>query len=57
MRSDSRSDSEGPRPQQGLLSLPRGNGTTSLAAVLGAYGLYADGIESAEVVVVASDAR
>jgi phage terminase large subunit-like protein len=40
-----------------LLSLPRGNGKTSLAAVLGAYGLYADGVESAEVVVVASDAR
>jgi phage terminase large subunit-like protein len=35
----------------------RGNGKTSLAAVLGAYGLYADGVESAEVVVVASDAR
>ena len=44
----------GPRPRQALLSLPRGNGKTSLAAVLGAYGLYADGIESAEVVVVAS---
>jgi phage terminase large subunit-like protein len=47
----------GPRPRQSLLSLPRGNGKTSLAAVLGAYGLYADGVESAEVVVVASDAR
>lgn len=35
----------------------RRNGETSLAAVLGAYGLYADGVESAEVVVVASDAR
>jgi phage terminase large subunit-like protein len=47
----------GPRPRQALLSMPRGNGKTSLAAVLGAYGLYADGVESAEVVVVASDAR
>ena len=47
----------GPRPRQSLLSLPRGNGKTSLAAVLGAYGLYCDGVESAEVVVVASDAR
>ena len=47
----------GVRPRQALLSLPRGNGKTSLAAVLGAYGLYADGVESAEVVVVASDAR
>ena len=45
------------RPRQALLSLPRGNGKTSFAAVLGAYGLYADGVESAEVVVVASDAR
>jgi phage terminase large subunit-like protein len=47
----------GPRPRQALLSMPRGNGKTSLAAVLGAFGLYADGVESAEVVVVASDAR
>jgi phage terminase large subunit-like protein len=47
----------GVRPRQALLSLPRGNGKTSLAAVLGAYGLYADGVESGEVVVVASDAR
>jgi hypothetical protein len=47
----------GPRPRQGLISMPRGNGKTSLAAVLGAYGLYADGVEGAEVVVVASDAR
>jgi phage terminase large subunit-like protein len=45
------------RPRQALLSLPRGSGKTSLAAVLGAYGLYADGVESAEVVVVASDVR
>ena len=49
--------SSGSRPRQALLSLPRGNGKTSLAAVLGVYGLYADGVESAEVVVVASDAR
>jgi hypothetical protein len=46
-----------PRPRQALLSLPRGNGKTTLAAVLGAYGVFADGVESAEVVVVASDAR
>ena len=32
--------------------MPRGNGKTSLAAVFGAYGLYADGVEGAEVVVV-----
>jgi hypothetical protein len=47
----------GLRPRQALLSLPRGNGKTSLAAALGGYGLYADGVESAEVVVVAFDAR
>jgi phage terminase large subunit-like protein len=47
----------GPRPRQALLSMPRGNGKTSMAAVLGAFGLYADEVESAEVVVVASDAR
>lgn len=47
----------GPRPRQGLISMPRGNGKTTLAAVLAAYGLFADGVESAEVVVVASDAR
>ena len=32
--------------------MPRGNGKTNLAAVLGGYGLYADGVEGAEVVVV-----
>ena len=46
------SRARGPRPRQGLISMPRGNGKTSLAAVLGAYGLYADGVEGAEVVVV-----
>jgi hypothetical protein len=34
----------GPCPRQALLSLPRGNGKTSAAAVLGACGLYADGV-------------
>jgi len=48
---------KGPRPRQGLISMPRGNGKTSLAAVLGGYGLFADGVEGAEVIVVASDAR
>lgn len=47
----------GVRPRQGLVSMPRGNGKTSLAAVLAAYGLFADRVEGAEVVVVASDAR
>jgi phage terminase large subunit-like protein len=47
----------GGRPAQGLISTPRGNGKTTLAAVLGLYGLFADRVEGAEVVVVASDAR
>lgn len=47
----------GARPRQGLLSLPRGNGKTMLAAVLGAYGLFADDVEGAQVLIVASDER
>lgn len=47
----------GKRPRQGLLSLPRGNGKSGLAAVLGLYGLLADGVEGAQVAVVASDER
>jgi len=47
----------GVRPRQGLLSLPRGNGKSQLAAVLAAYALYADDVEGAEVVVVATDER
>ncbi|MFV2143211.1 terminase large subunit domain-containing protein [Isoptericola sp. G70] len=47
----------GQRPRQGLLSMPRGNGKTGLAAVLGAYGLFADGVEGAQVLIVASDER
>lgn len=47
----------GARPRQGLVSMPRGNGKTSLAGVLATYALFADNVEGAEVVVVASDAR
>lgn len=47
----------GRRPRQGLVSMPRGNGKTGLAAVLGLYGLLADEIEGAQVLVVASDER
>ncbi|TFD80536.1 terminase large subunit domain-containing protein [Cryobacterium psychrophilum] len=43
-----------PRPRQALLSIPRGNGKTGLAAVLGLYGLFADEVESPQVLVVAS---
>lgn len=46
-----------PRPRQGLLSLPRGNGKSTLAAALGLYGLYADQVEGAQVLCVASDER
>lgn len=46
-----------PRPRQGLLSIPRGNGKSSLAAFLCAYALFADGVEGAQVLCVASDER
>lgn len=46
-----------PRPRQGLLSLPRGNGKSTLAAALGLYGLFADHVEGAQVLCVASDER
>ena len=45
------------RPRQGLVSLPRGNGKTGLAAVLALYALFADEVEGAQVLVVASDER
>lgn len=47
----------GKRPRQGLISMPRGNGKSSLAAVLALYGLFADEIEAAQVLIVASDER
>lgn len=47
----------GKRPRQGLLSLPRGNGKSGLASALALYGLFADGVEGAQVLVVASDER
>jgi len=49
---------DAPRPRQGLVSMPAGNGkTTGFAAPLGLYGLLADGVEGAQVIVVASDQR
>lgn len=45
------------RPRQALLSMPRGNGKTGLASVLAAYALFADDVEGAQVLVVASDER
>lgn len=49
--------SKGPRPRQGLVSLPRGNGKSTLAAVLALYALYADEVEGPQVLTVASDLR
>ncbi|WP_447643365.1 terminase large subunit domain-containing protein [Nocardioides zeae] len=45
------------QPMQGVLSLPRGNGKSGLAAVLAVYALLADEQEGAQVIVVASDER
>lgn len=47
----------GRRPRQGLVSMPRGNGKSALAAVFALYGLFADDIEGAQVLIVASDER
>jgi hypothetical protein len=46
-----------PRPRQGLVSIPRGNGKSTLAAALGLYGLFGDDVEGAQVLCVASDER
>jgi hypothetical protein len=46
-----------PRPRQGLVAIPAGNGKSTLAAALGLFGLLADGVEGARVLVVASDER
>jgi phage terminase large subunit-like protein len=46
-----------PRPRQALVSIPAGNGKSTLAAALGLYGLRGDGVEGAQVLVVASDER
>lgn len=45
------------RPRQGVVSVARKNGKSLLAACLGLYHLVADGVESAEVVVVSVDER
>src|SRR5690625_1473545 len=47
----------GRRPRQGLVSMPRGNGKSTVAAVFALYGLFADDVESAQVLIVASDER
>lgn len=45
------------RPSQGLVSMARANGKSSLAAVYALYGLFADGVMSPQVLIVASDIR
>src|SRR5688572_15277000 len=44
----------GDRPRQGIITLPRGNGKSALASVLAAYFLFADRVESAEVLCIAT---
>jgi len=46
-----------PRPRQALVSIPAGNGKSTLAAAIGLYGLLGDGVEGAQVLVIASDER
>lgn len=46
-----------PGVRQAVVSMPRGNGKTTLAACLALYGLFADGVEGAQVLTVASDER
>lgn len=48
---------QGQRPSQGLISLPRANGKSALAAVLCLYALFADGVESPQVIIVASSEK
>ncbi len=48
---------KGVRPRQGVVSMPRGNGKSGLASILAAYFLFADGVEGAEVLCVATDER
>jgi phage terminase large subunit-like protein len=46
-----------PRPRFGLWSMPRGQGKSAMASALGLYGIHADGVDDALVVVVAADER
>ncbi len=47
----------GQRPVRGVVVMPRGNGKSGLAAVLAAYHLFADNVEGAEVLCVATNER
>jgi phage terminase large subunit-like protein len=46
-----------PHVRQALVAIPAGNGKSTLAAAIGLYGLLGDGVEGAQVLVVASDER
>jgi phage terminase large subunit-like protein len=46
-----------PRPREGLVSIPTGNGKSTLAAGFGLCGLVADGVMGAQVLPIASDQR
>lgn len=48
---------KGHRPRQGLVSMPRGNGKSTLGAVLALYALLADDVASPQVLVCAADLR
>lgn len=48
---------KGRRPRQGLVSLPRGNGKSTLGALLALYALLADDVASPQVLVCAADLR
>ena len=46
-----------PRPRSGLVSIPRGNAKTTLAAMLAIYHLFGEEVASPQVLFVASDER
>lgn len=46
-----------PRPRAGLVSLPRANGKSALAAALAVYHLFGERIASPQVLCIASDER
>lgn len=48
---------KGKRPRQGLISLPRGNGKSTVGALLALYALLADDVASPQVLLCAADLR
>src|SRR5688500_18333035 len=41
----------------GIVSIPRGNGKTTLCAALALFGLFGDGVEGAQVLIVSTAER